>query len=83
MVEIAQRQRWVKLRGHLTKSQSHLFSRDLEERFEAKIKMVVLVFLFFCLLPLMFWVCMYSEILPKLFCVSFNADLYIFLDLWV
>ena len=46
MVEIAQRQRWVKLRGHLTKSQSHLFSRDLEERFEAKIKMVVLVFLF-------------------------------------
>ena len=33
----------MKLRGHLAKSQSYLFSRDLEERFEAKIKMVVLV----------------------------------------
>ena len=33
----------MKLRGHLAKSQSYLFSRDLEERFEAKIKMAVLV----------------------------------------
>ena len=42
-MEIAQRRRWVKLRWHLAKSQSYLFSKDLEERFEAKIKMVVLV----------------------------------------
>ena len=46
----------------------------------------------FFFLPLMFWVCMCSEILPNLLWVClfvclvfffFNADLYIFLDLWV